>query len=97
VINLRGEETMLADNDAFEKESQRDWFVILPIVFTFIFLFVLFLPLSGWINGSVGIEKSRITSASILLSSAMSILALFATYLGGRFLPRLFHCHRTER
>ena len=88
---------MLADKATFEKESERDWVTILPIVFTFIFLFVSFLPLSGWISGTASMEKSWITFASFLVSSGVSILALVATYLGGRFLPRLFHGNRTRR
>ena len=88
---------MLADKATFENESKRDWVVSLPIVFTFIFLFVLFLPLSGWISGSIGIEESWITLSSFLVSSAVSILALFITYLGGRFLPKLFCGNGTGR
>lgn len=82
-------QTVLANKVAFEEESERHWVLSLPILFTFIFLFVTFLPFSGWISGVAGIEKSWITLASILVSSAVSILALLATYLGGRFLPRL--------
>jgi apolipoprotein N-acyltransferase len=88
---------MLADKVTPEKESQRDWVGILPVAFIFVFLFVTFLPLSGWISGSAGIEKAWITSASILLSSAVSILAILASCFGGRFLPRLFCSNRAGR
>ncbi len=86
---------MLADKATFEKESKRNWVVVIPIVSAFMFLLVSFLPLSGWISGTAGIEKSWITFASFLVSSGVSILALFVTYFGGRFVPRLFHGNRT--
>jgi hypothetical protein len=88
---------MAADKVTPEKESQRDWAGILPVVFGLIFLFVTLLPLAGWISGAAGIERSWIPSASILLSSSVSILALLATSSGGRFLPKSFYGKRAGK
>jgi hypothetical protein len=90
-------QTVLADRVALEKNGEKNWVLILPTIFAFVFLFVLFLPLSGWVSGVAGIDKSWITLISVLVSSAVSILALFATYFGGKLLPRLLYANTTER
>ncbi len=88
---------MGANKTGLEKERGRDWVLALPIVLTFVFLFVTFLPLSGWVSGVAGIVGSWINFATILLSSVASIGGLLAAYLGGKFLPRLFSSNRLER
>ena len=79
-----------------EKKSQRDWLGTLPIAFSFVFLFITFLPLSGWMSGAVGVARPWVAYSSILLAAVSSILALLVTCIGGRFLPRLLNGHRVR-
>ena len=84
-------QTLLSNEVPSKNGGERNLVFILPTLFVFVFLFVTFLPFSGWISGVAGVDRPWISFVSALVSSAASILCLLATYLGGRLLPRLFH------
>ena len=63
-----------SDRVPLEQGGERDWILIIPSIFALVFLFFLFLPLSGWVSGVAGIDKSWSTLVSVLVSSAVSIL-----------------------
>jgi hypothetical protein len=87
----------LGDEVTPEKEGENNWILILPAIFAFAFLFMLFLPLSGWVSGLAGINDSRLTLISVLVSSAVSLLSLFAAYFCEKLLPRLLRANTSER
>ena len=91
-------QTLLSKNEVPSKKGgERNWVFILPTLFIFVFLFVSFLPFSGWISGVAGVDRSWISFVSVLVSSTASILALLAAYLGGKLLPRLFYADHSGR